>query len=52
MIGVESAHRICAKATGVLALWMARPKDPPKIDYGQLADELQKVVDVLRGKAA
>lgn len=50
-IGVETAHRICARVTGQLALWLARPKEPPAIDYGKAADDLQKVVDTLREKA-
>lgn len=51
-IGVQTAHHFCAEAAGALALWMARPKDPPQVDYGRLADQLQAVVEILRAKAA
>lgn len=50
-VGVQEAHRICAQTAGVLALWIARPKDPPKVDYGRMANDLQQVVDTLREKA-
>lgn len=50
-IGVQSAHRICAEIAGQLALWMARPKEPPTMDYARMADELQQVVDTLRERA-
>lgn len=51
-VGVQTAHRYCAEAAGALALWMARPKEPPVLDYGRMADRLQQVVDTLRNKAA
>jgi hypothetical protein len=50
-IGVREAHRICAEVGGTLALWLARPKDPPKVDYGRMADQLQQVVDTLRERS-
>lgn len=50
-VGVQTCHRICAEIAGQMALWMARPKDPPQMDYGRLADQLQQVVDTLREKA-
>lgn len=50
-IGVQSAHRICARIAGQLALWLARPKEPPPMDYARMADELQQVVDTLRERA-
>lgn len=51
-IGVQAAHRICAEIAGQLALWQARPKAPPVMDYTRMANELQQVVDTLRAKAA
>jgi hypothetical protein len=51
IVGVQEAHRICASAAGQLALWLARPKEPPAIDYSRLAEQLQNVVDTLRAKA-
>jgi len=51
-IGVQAAGRICAEIAGQLALWQARPKEPPKMDYADMADRLQQVVDTLRSKAA
>lgn len=51
-VGVQTAHRIVAEVGGVLALWLARPQAPPKVDYGRMADDLQQVVDTLRAKAA
>lgn len=50
-IGVQAAGRICAEIAGQLALWQARPKDPPKMNYARMADRLQLVVDTLRAKA-
>lgn len=50
-IGVKAAHAICARIAGNLALWQARPKEPPKMDYARMADELQQVVDTLRAQA-
>lgn len=50
-IGVKAAGEICARIAGVMALWQARPKDPPPVDFGRLADELQQVVDTLRARS-
>lgn len=50
-VGVQTAHRIIAEIGGKLALMLARPKDPPDMDYGRMADELQQVVDTLRARA-